>query len=59
MDLVCGSIFTKGYILTIFIPKIRFLMGYKLDNKSPQEVLRVLDSIESKIGFSNFKKSLE
>lgn len=56
MDLVCGRFNTSGYILTIFIPSIQFLMAYKLENKTAQEVLRVLDDIENKIGFSTFKK---
>ncbi len=56
IDLVCGKQGTNGYILTIFIPRIQFLMAYKLEYKTPYEVIRVLDNIEAKIGFSMFKK---
>ncbi|WP_156683029.1 IS30 family transposase [Oceanivirga miroungae] len=56
MDLVCGPLGSNGYILTIFIPRIQFLMAYKLKYKTPYEVLRVLDDIENKIGYSMFKK---
>lgn len=31
-------------------------MAYKLNNKTPQEVIRVFDEIESKIGYTTFKK---
>lgn len=31
-------------------------MAYKLNNKTPQEVVRVFDEIEAKIGYSTFKK---
>ncbi len=56
IDLVCGKQGTNGYILTIFIPRIQFLMAYKLEYKTPYEVIRVLDNIEAKIGYSMFKK---
>lgn len=56
IDLVCGKKGTNGYILTMFIPKLQFLMAYKLNNKTPQEVVRVFDEIESKIGYTTFKK---
>ncbi|MBE2989084.1 hypothetical protein IMK14_00175 [Sneathia sp. DSM 16630] len=45
-----------GYILTMFMPRLQFLMAYKLNNKTPQEVVRVFDEIEAKIGYSTFKK---
>lgn len=47
---------TYGYILTMFMPRLQFLMAYKLNNKTPQEVVRVFDEIEAKIGYSTFKK---
>ncbi|MDK9581071.1 hypothetical protein QQA45_06135 [Sneathia sanguinegens] len=47
---------TYGYILTMFMPRLQFLMAYKLNNKTPQEVVRVFDEIEVKIGYSTFKK---
>lgn len=56
IDLVCGKQGTNGYILTMFIPKLQFLMAYKLNNKTPQEVIRVFDYIESKIGYTPFKR---
>lgn len=56
MDLLCGKKGTNGYILTIFIPKIQFLLAYKLKYKSVKEVIKVLDNIENKIGFNLFKK---
>lgn len=31
-------------------------MAYKLNNKTPQEVVRVFDEILAKIGYSIFKK---
>ena len=39
-----------------FKHKLQFLMAYKLNNKTPQEVVRVFDEIESKIGYTTFKK---
>ncbi|MBS9784504.1 MAG: IS30 family transposase [Oceanivirga sp.] len=56
MDLVCGKQGTSGYILTIFIPRIQFLMAYKIKHKTPYEIIKIFDSIESKIGYSMFKK---
>lgn len=56
IDLVCGKQGTNGYILTMFIPKLQFLMAYKLNSKTPQEVIRVFDYIESKIGYIPFKR---
>lgn len=47
---------TYGYILTMFMTRLQFLMAYKLNNKTPQEVVRVFDEIEAKIGYSTFKK---
>lgn len=47
---------TYGYILTMFMPRLQFLMAYKLNNKTPQEVVRVFYEIEAKIGYSTFKK---
>ena len=34
----------------------QFLMAYKLKSKTAQEVVRVFDEIEAKIGYSTFKK---
>ena len=56
IDLVCGEQGTRGHILTMFMPRLQFLMAYKLNNKTPQEVVRVFDEIEAKIGYSTFKK---
>ena len=56
MDLICGPIGTSGYILMLFIPSIQFLLAYKLKSKYPQEVIRVLNNIENKIGTNKFKK---
>lgn len=56
MDLICGPIGNSGYILTLFIPSIQFLLAYKLKSKYPQEVIGVLNNIEKKIGTNKFKK---
>ncbi|WP_156286199.1 IS30 family transposase [Oceanivirga salmonicida] len=56
MDLLCGKQGENGYILTIYIPKIQFLLGYKIEYKTPQEVIRILDDIERKIGLRMFRK---
>ena len=53
---MCSEQGTHGYILTMFMPRLQFLMAYKLNNKTPQEVVRVFDEIEAKIGYSTFKK---
>ncbi|WP_067139056.1 hypothetical protein [Oceanivirga salmonicida] len=39
MDLVCGRKGTNGYIMTLFIPSIQFLLGYKIQYKTPQELI--------------------
>lgn len=38
------------------MPRLQFFMAYKLNNKTSQEVVRVFDEIEAKIGYSTFKK---
>ena len=47
---------SSGYILTMFIPSIQFMLGFKLNSKTPQEVIKVFDNIEKNIGFTNFRK---
>lgn len=56
IDLICGKQGTSGYFLVIFMPKIQFSLIYKLENKSPSEVIRVFDMLENKIGTNKFKK---
>ena len=46
---------SSGYILTMFIPSIQFMLGFKLNSKTPQEVIKVFDNIEKNIGFTNFR----
>ncbi len=59
MDLICGKQGTNGYIFTLFIPRIQFLLAYKIEYKTPIEILKVFDDIETMIGFKNFKKPFE
>lgn len=40
----------------MFIPSIQFMLGFKLNSKTPQEVIKVFDNIEKNIGFTNFRK---
>lgn len=56
IDLICGSIFTKGYIFSLFIPKIQFLILLKLKDKTSYSVIKALDELEKRIGKTNFKK---
>lgn len=59
MDRACGKRGTEGYILTLFIPKVQFLLAYKMAMKTPMEVLKSFDYIEKLIGTKNFKKLFE
>ena len=59
MDLICGPLGTNGYILTIFITDIQFLMAYKLEKKSQIEIVKILDNIERAIGTVMFRKMFE
>lgn len=31
------------------------MLGFKLNSKTPQEVIKVFDNIEKNIGFTNFR----
>ena len=59
MDLICGPLGTNGYILTIFITDIQFLMAYKLEKKTQIEIVKILDNIERAIGTVMFRKMFE
>ena len=59
MDLICGPLGASGYILTIFITDIQFLMAYKLEKKSQIEIVKILDNIERAIGTVMFRKMFE
>ena len=59
MDLICGPLGANGYILTIFITDIQFLMAYKLEKKSQIEIVKILDNIERAIGTVMFRKMFE
>lgn len=56
IDLICGPRGTNGYLLVIFMPRIQFTLIYKLNNKTPMEVVRVFDKLEKTLGIRNFKK---
>lgn len=56
MDLICGNRESTVYILSLYIVSSQMVLLYKLNNKTPKEVIRVLDSIESKIGLKMFRK---
>ncbi|WP_155733040.1 IS30 family transposase [Streptobacillus moniliformis] len=57
LDLVQGSRDSGiNYLLTFFIPKIQFLFAFKIKNKEPQSVVKVLDWLERRIGHKYFKR---
>lgn len=55
MDLIQGAMGT-GYILTFFLRNCKFLFAFKIKDKTPQSIIRVLDFIELSIGLKMFKK---
>lgn len=58
LDLVHGSNINqvKGYLMTLFIPKVQFLFGFKLPNKQPQSIVKIFDWLEKRIGHRNFRR---
>lgn len=55
IDLICGDMFSKNYVLSIFIPSLQFLILKKLPNKKSISVMTALDDIERKVGYKTFK----
>lgn len=56
IDLLCGSLSSTEYVLSMFIASIQFLILIKLKNKKAISVIEALDNIERKIGKSKFKR---
>ncbi|RRD32868.1 helix-turn-helix domain containing protein, partial [Fusobacterium nucleatum] len=42
--------------MTLFIPKVQFLFGFKLPNKQPQSIVKIFDWLEKRIGHRNFRR---
>ncbi|PID67398.1 MAG: hypothetical protein CR959_00355 [Fusobacteriales bacterium] len=56
MDLLNGKQGENGYIMTLYMPKIQFLLGFKIEYKTPQEVLKIFNKLENKLGTKMFRE---
>lgn len=58
IDLVegCKGPNCSGFLLTMIIPSKQFLFAFKIPTKEPQNIVKIFDWLESKIGHKNFKR---
>ena len=55
-DLVIGKQSDNQYLMTIIFPFSNFMLAYLIPNKKPESIVKVFNSIESKIGLESFKR---